>query len=44
MQENPIKQVNEFNKPIQDLKLEIETLKKAQKETTLEMENLGNRT
>jgi hypothetical protein len=29
-----------MNKTIQDLKMEIETLKKAQTETTLEMENL----
>jgi hypothetical protein len=33
--------VKEINKIIQDLKLEIETIKKSQRETTLEMENLG---
>jgi predicted nucleic acid-binding Zn-ribbon protein len=35
--------VKELNKTIQDLKLEIETIKKSQRETTLEIENLGNR-
>ena len=30
-----------MNKTIQDLKLEIETIKKSQIETTLELENLG---
>ena len=32
-----------MNKIIQDLKLEIETIKKSQEETTLELENLGKR-
>jgi cell fate (sporulation/competence/biofilm development) regulator YmcA (YheA/YmcA/DUF963 family) len=32
-----------MNKTIQDLKLEIETIKKSQKETNLELENLGKR-
>ena len=32
-----------MNKTIQDLKMEIETIKKSQKETTLELENLGKR-
>jgi cell division protein FtsL len=32
-----------MNKTIQDLKMEIETIKKSQKETTLEIENLGKR-
>ena len=32
-----------MKKTIQDLKLEIETIKKSQRETTLEMENLGKR-
>jgi prefoldin subunit 5 len=32
-----------MNKAIQDLKMEIETIKKSQKETTLELENLGKR-
>jgi predicted nucleic acid-binding Zn-ribbon protein len=35
--------VKELNKTIQDLKMEIETIKKSQKETTLEIENLGQR-
>ena len=33
----------EVNKSIQNLKMEIETIKKSQKETTLELENLGKR-
>ena len=40
LQENTTKQVKELNKTIQDLKIEIETIKKSQRETTLEMENL----
>jgi predicted nucleic acid-binding Zn-ribbon protein len=32
-----------MNKTIQDLKMEIETIKKSQRETTLELENLGKR-
>jgi Zn-dependent M16 (insulinase) family peptidase len=32
-----------LNKTIQDLKMEIETIKKPQREATLEMENLGKR-
>ena len=32
-----------MNKTIQDLKVEIETLKKSQRETTLELENLEKR-
>jgi hypothetical protein len=32
-----------MNKSIQDLKLEIEIIKKSQKETTLELENIGKR-
>ena len=35
--------MKELNKTIQDLKTEIETIKKSQKETTLEIENLGKR-
>jgi predicted nucleic acid-binding Zn-ribbon protein len=35
--------VRELNKIFQDLKTEIETIKKSQKETTLEIENLGKR-
>ena len=40
MQENTSKQVKELNKTIQDLKMEIETIKKSPKETTLEIESL----
>jgi predicted nucleic acid-binding Zn-ribbon protein len=32
--------VKELNKTIQDLKMEIETIKRSQMETTLEIENL----
>jgi hypothetical protein len=35
--------VKEWNKTIQDLKLEVETIKKSQRETTLEIENLGKK-
>jgi len=35
--------VKELNKTVKDLKMEIETIKKAQRETTLEIENLGKR-
>ena len=35
--------MKELNKTIQDLKLEIETIKKSQREITLEMDNLGKR-
>ena len=42
-QENTTKQVKELNKTIQDLKLELETIRKSQKETTLGIENLGKR-
>jgi predicted nucleic acid-binding Zn-ribbon protein len=35
--------VKEMNKTIQDLKMAIETIKKSQRETTLEIENLGKR-
>jgi hypothetical protein len=35
--------VKEMNKTIQDLKIEIETIKKSQKEKTLELENLGKK-
>ena len=37
MQENTIKQVKEMNKTIQNLKMELETIKKSQSETTLEI-------
>ena len=43
LQEKTTKQVKELNKTIQDLKMEIETMKKSQRETTLEIENLGKR-
>ena len=33
----------ELNKTIQDLKMEVETMKKTQKETTLEIETLGKK-
>jgi hypothetical protein len=35
--------VKELNKTIQDLKIEVETIKKSHRETTLEIENLGKR-
>jgi predicted nucleic acid-binding Zn-ribbon protein len=35
--------VKELNKTIQDLKMEIETITKSQRETILEIENLGKR-
>jgi hypothetical protein len=43
LQENTIKQVKEINNTIQDLKMEIETIKKSQRVTSLELENLGKR-
>jgi uncharacterized coiled-coil protein SlyX len=43
LQENTNKQVKELNKTIQDLKMEIETIKNSQRVTTLEMGNLGKR-
>jgi chromosome segregation ATPase len=43
LQENTTKQEKEMNKTIQDLKMEIETIKKLQRETTLELENLEKR-
>jgi hypothetical protein len=33
--------VKELNKTIQDLKMEVEIIKKSQRETTLEREDLG---
>ena len=33
--------MKELNKAIQDLKMEVEIIKKTQMETNLEMENLG---
>jgi prefoldin subunit 5 len=35
--------VKELNKTIQDLKVEVETIKKSERETTLDIENLGKR-
>jgi predicted nucleic acid-binding Zn-ribbon protein len=32
-----------LNKTIQDLKMEVETIKNSQRETTVEIENLGKR-
>jgi DNA anti-recombination protein RmuC len=43
LQRNTIKQAKEMNKTIQDLKMELETIKKSQRETSLELENLGKR-
>jgi chromosome segregation ATPase len=43
IQENTMKQVKDLNKTIQDLKMEIETLKKTQRETPLEMGNVRKR-
>jgi hypothetical protein len=35
--------MKEQNKTIQGLKMEIETINKSQRETTLEIENIGKR-
>ena len=35
--------MKELNKTIQDLKMEVERIKKSQRETILEIENLGKR-
>ena len=43
IQENTGKQVKGLNKVIQDLKVEVETIKKTQMEANLETENLGKR-
>ena len=40
LQRNTIKQAKEMNKTIQDLKMEVETVKKSQRETILEIETL----
>jgi predicted RecB family endonuclease len=42
-QENTTKQVMELNKTIQDLKWEVDTIKKTQSEATLEIETLGKK-
>jgi chromosome segregation ATPase len=41
LQENTTKQVREMNKTIQDLKREVDTIKKTQNEAMLEIENVG---
>jgi peptidoglycan hydrolase CwlO-like protein len=41
--ENTSKHVKEWNKTIQDLKMEVETINKSQRETTLEIGNLGKK-
>jgi len=43
LQENTNRQVKELNKTIQDLKVEVETIKKSQRETTLDIEILGKK-
>ena len=43
LQENTTKQVMEMNKTIQDLKREVDTIKKTQSEAMLEIENLGKK-
>jgi chromosome segregation ATPase len=43
LQENTTKQVMELNKTIQDLKREVNTIKKTQSETKLEIETLGKK-
>ena len=43
IQENTIRQVKKLNKIVQDLNMEIETIKKSQMEATLEMDIPGKR-
>jgi chromosome segregation ATPase len=43
IQKNTTKQVMKLNKTIRDLKREVETIKKTQNETTLEIETLGKK-
>jgi hypothetical protein len=43
LQENTNKQVMELHKNIQDIKMETETIKKTQRETTLEIEIIGKK-
>jgi uncharacterized coiled-coil protein SlyX len=43
LQENKTKQVRELNKTIQDLKREVDKIKKTQSEATLEIETLGKK-
>jgi hypothetical protein len=40
IQENASNQVKELNKTIQDIKMEVEIIRKTQRETTLKIENL----
>jgi NADH/NAD ratio-sensing transcriptional regulator Rex len=40
IQENTIKQVKELNKTVQELQMETETIKKTQREATMETNNL----
>jgi hypothetical protein len=35
--------VKELNKTIQDIKMEVEAIKKSERETILEIENLGKK-
>jgi uncharacterized phage infection (PIP) family protein YhgE len=43
IQENTIKHVKELKKAVQDIKVEVETIKKTQRKVIMKMENLGNR-
>jgi septal ring factor EnvC (AmiA/AmiB activator) len=43
LQENMTKQVMELNKTIQDIKREVDKIKKTQSEATLEIETLGKK-
>jgi gas vesicle protein len=43
LEENTTKQVMELNKTIQDLKREVDTIKKTESEATLEIETLGKK-
>jgi DNA anti-recombination protein RmuC len=43
LQENTTKQVMELNETIQDIKKKVDTIKKTQSETMLEIETLGKR-
>jgi hypothetical protein len=43
LKENTTKLVKDLNKIIQDLKMERKTINKSQRETTLEIENVGKR-
>jgi predicted phage-related endonuclease len=43
IQENTSNQVKELNKTIKDLKIEVETIKKSQREKILDIEILGKK-